>query len=1557
VRTLCTLLAAFFCTACTQTMDRATPWAFDEQGRYQYAKSRARANAESVEEPHSANSAKNASSAPTRQPVLEDTDTYLERINGWPLFYHQGPVTSILWPIGEVTDDTWAFRPLIACYDEHTRYDILWPLISIDTEHRRKHRDAYYLLFNYKDNDDWTLFPLVWKRPETLVIFPLFWQENNGWTLFPLLWKTSDSFTIFPFYWQKNEQHEDKTETGYIQTPLYSHTWDGEERKNIVWPLLSGNWNEKNQSGFFTPLYYQNTASSPEEKEGTPKTHAGIPPLLSGWWREKEASGFFTPLLYHNSTFEVGTGELSNNTGVPPLLTFWGEKPQKKEGYCFSPILYRHQGDEETFMALWPLLSGWKSSAEGSSLFTPLYYQKNQVSPNEPHTLLEHKAGIWPLLTFWQETPPDESGWFFSLLGWREWSKEKQNTILWPLIAGWWSSLCDDGFFTLPLYQNNLFTTEKQEGLRERNAGIWPLLTFWGEEPPREASYCFSPFFYHHREKENTTTVLPPLLTGWKETPEKSNFISPLCVQLDQLQTNDQGEKEVQERKTFLVPLLTFWQNNKAEESGKVLSLLGYRRWEKEDRRTILWSALLAWGGEQDRDFFYSIPYCRSSESHSDKEGLRETCTTQILPPLAVAWQQKPEAQSGWLFSPLLYRDWEKDQASTLLWPMVVGAWEGENNRGFFSPLYYQSSVFDPKKKDEILTQDKGLPPLLTFWGEEPPREAGYFFSPLFYRSAEKENTITMLPPLLTGWKDNPAEKQGIFLSPLGWKTWEGDQANTVLWPLLAGWCASSQDFSFLSLLYYQFDQNSVEQTEGGESEVKLKEHKAGIPPLLTFWKENLSGESGWLFSLLGWRAWDAKQNKTVLWSLISSWWSKKGDYYYSIPGEHGFFTPLFFQDTHFELIFKTNAEGQTLTQDTGLPLLLTFWGKTPLSEADYLYSPLFCQKAEKKKSLTVLPPLLSGVWSEVCKDGFFTPLLFRHRCFVSTTAEKPYDSNTGIPALLTFWNSHSEGKEGSLFTPLGYRSWDEEDRFTLLWPLLTGWKETPFRSSFFSLPYYQFDQNSVVPKEGGESEKKLAERKAGILPLLVFWEKRPEFDNGWLFTLLGWRKWQEETSSTILWPLISAWWEEKGGNGFFTPLCYRDQKNIKYQEKEALRTETVLPLLLSGWKEDPGVSETNILFPLVAWHQEPTLNSERVLPFYWHSQKTAWQHPEQILSTTLGILPFYLEWKSDLNTAWHSQVIRIFPPILSWTYSYEPSSSSSEFSEHKNHFLLSALAWGTDVSSPEYSTQFFRLFPIYFYNRDNDTSDHFSLPLLTKVKYTPHSWSASALLLFDEETENDGQDKMVTQQINVPIIPLLYHSSVKPDDHRQIFLSFLAASFDNQKGQRMEYLFPFFHHHTEPMNATPAGKVNTTNNVVNEPLQQKELAQIRETSPTTTPQTGPEKIRDEYCLLYLFPEVIDLYDHVSEPRATKNDPNLTQPYVLNRFLWRVFYDKTVGDTRAVDFFPFGTYDSGKDRLSWSWLWRLLRYENNPKETRIYGFFIPIWNNQKAPPTENEIHP
>ena len=78
------------------------------------------------------------------------------------------------------------------------------------------------------------------------------------------------------------------------------------------------------------------------------------------------------------------------------------------------------------------------------------------------------------------------------------------------------------------------------------------------------------------------------------------------------------------------------------------------------------------------------------------------------------------------------------------------------------------------------------------------------------------------------------------------------------------------------------------------------------------------------------------------------------------------------------------------------------------------------------------------------------------------------------------------------------------------------------------------------------------------------------------------------------------------------------------------------------------------------------------------------------------------------------------------------------------------------------------------------------------------------------------------------------------------------------------------------------------------------------------------------------------LYDHLGE-RYEDGDE-----YRRHRVLWRLYHDEARGDSRSIDIFPFIAYDRiGEESLTWSWLYKFVRYERRGDEKALHVFFLP----------------
>ena len=138
-----------------------------------------------------------------------------DRVNLWPLAYYRAPALSVLWPIGEFSDDRFAIRPLFSMYRDGKdapwrEYNWLGGLVSVDTE-----------------TDDRVAFPVFWGR-NYFNVFPLFWSGSD-----PA--RNSAHNILFPLWVYSRKGNGDLVE--FFPWPLAGHFLDGNESRWFVFPL------------------------------------------------------------------------------------------------------------------------------------------------------------------------------------------------------------------------------------------------------------------------------------------------------------------------------------------------------------------------------------------------------------------------------------------------------------------------------------------------------------------------------------------------------------------------------------------------------------------------------------------------------------------------------------------------------------------------------------------------------------------------------------------------------------------------------------------------------------------------------------------------------------------------------------------------------------------------------------------------------------------------------------------------------------------------------------------------------------------------------------------------------------------------------------------------------------------------------------------------------------------------------------------------------------------------------------------------------------------------
>lgn len=504
-----------------------------------------------------------------------------DRVNLWPIAYYRNPALSVLWPIGEFSDDRFAIRPIFSMYRDGEgepwhEFNWLGGLVSFDTESHRH-----------------MAFPAFW-GPDYFNVFPLYWSGSdprsgdNHNALFPLwIWSRDGDETMLFCPWPLVARFTGPRENRFAVFPLWDHRRDPSDpgRYSDRFGLfLAGNLRDgASHTHWAVPFYYakDEAGTGGDRFVSLPWAAMGddwraIPLLLSAWspdgergrvllglggWEGPERWAF--PLFYHNAE----TGELvaplcyrNPHTGVF-LSPLWASK----EGAwrCIPPLLSWWSPKDGSGRALLGL-AGWD---DARSWAIPLYY-RDAASDTLVTPLWAHQGARWSAV------PP--------LLSWRSLDPATGESSLY--LLGGLAGATPKAHWFAPLYfrdeENDRFYSLLYASGRDWRA-IPPLLSWWNADGSGRAllglagwdgdgnRHWLFPLYYRDAENGRFVSLLyaqgrkwrgiPPLLTAWSD---RGDFVSPLYAQ-----TAD----------GCLVPPLLSWWN---QDGGR--ALLGLGGWEPD---------------------------------------------------------------------------------------------------------------------------------------------------------------------------------------------------------------------------------------------------------------------------------------------------------------------------------------------------------------------------------------------------------------------------------------------------------------------------------------------------------------------------------------------------------------------------------------------------------------------------------------------------------------------------------------------------------------------------------------------------------------------------------------------------------------------------------------------------------------------------------------------------------------------------------------------------------------------------------------------------------------
>ena len=360
-----------------------------------------------------------------------------ERVNLWPLAYHSGDETSVLWPLFDVDRQGFALRPLIA--KDGSAWSVLFPLASFDSDSGEGWFVPYY---HFGENQG--VFPLV-NFGRTSWVGPVWWTEQSR-GLFPLAGLGEFNY-VGPVWWGSGD--------ATFHGGLFPLLWFG--RTNIVGPVW---WNGGEPGHGVFPLYGQNLLGS------------GVAHVGPVWWGEDEAgatrAGLF-PLGWYQDE--------GRSLGLLPF--YWHDQAGESRSRHALLGLGRWQSDEAGHQRwILPLWFDQERDDARDTVLVPFYWKRVRGDAADVFTLLGNRSvdpdsdtlNVYPL---WWSNEGAESSWklLFPLFWYQR--AEDERTLITPLGGRGWSTSGDSAFVNVlgPLYHHSQSTRRDEE----RTAFLWPL--------------------------------------------------------------------------------------------------------------------------------------------------------------------------------------------------------------------------------------------------------------------------------------------------------------------------------------------------------------------------------------------------------------------------------------------------------------------------------------------------------------------------------------------------------------------------------------------------------------------------------------------------------------------------------------------------------------------------------------------------------------------------------------------------------------------------------------------------------------------------------------------------------------------------------------------------------------------------------------------------------------------------------------------------------------------------------------------------------------------------
>jgi len=509
-------------------------------------------------------------------------------------------------------------------------------------------------------------------------------------------------------------------------------------------------------------------------------------------------------------------------------------------------------------------------------------------------------------------------------------------------------------------------------------------------------------------------------------------------------------------------------------------------------------------------------------------------------------------------------------------------------------PLAYHSSSAESSTTDILWPfwhqQRRGseeswqLRPELFTYTIDPARDyrrADTLFRTIRFERTDEDHWNHLFPVY---WQGNEGERDWFHLWPLygQWSENNGKKGRTTLWPFFT-YRSNSNSEDWSGNYFWPLGNNWREGEASGGRLLPLywwrtePERRAGfVVPY--YWDRRPEEQSNGIFPL--WYrqiAPDARFNQIGLYLG-----------YRSEAHEFDALIPFGFRQSKGEEEFQLLLPFwlRSIRGNSETTALMPFWleHQSPRRSFQALF-PFYWNGSEGNSQLRLLIPLHGKFRDEVTETSLWFPFYFHHR-----DDELDSDLHYYFPVYGRYQRGETIDERYYLFplyahsvdTGIGYESGN------VLWPM------------------FHYDRS-------GEKDY-----QAWALPF--FWSKRSDEQRLSMALALYWSSERPSAGFTLMAPVYWDSYSQTGSQRHILPFYSDVRRSDGWRKRFYLG-----PLAIRTDNPNIGLSQTDILWPLISRRKKETQEHTRVLPFYWNDQGPTRQ---LALGSAAGLPPYYVHYK-----------------------------------------------------------------------------------------------------------------------------------------------------------------------------------------------------------------------------------------------------------------------------------------------------------------------------------------